>query len=120
MIPIEPKFTTYNTAEEPWRVARLIRTDGRARELLRIITGEAVEGVGSEGEQIWTQHVLRLHDERGTLCVHITAALGASGWLSVIASVLARAWDGEDEGDVDFFVEEETVPWPLKSVLIRP
>ena len=120
MVPIEPAYTAYNTEDEPWRIARLIRTDGRVRELLRIVTAEVVEGEGSLGERIWTRHVRRLHDERGTLHAHVSAALGSSGWLSVIALALARAWDGEDEGEVEFLVEGETIPWPIESILLEP
>lgn len=120
MVPIEPSYTAYNADEEPWRIARLIRTDGRVRELLRIITAEVVEGEGTVGERIWASHVRRLHDERGTLCAHASAALGSSGWLPVIALALARAWDGEDEGEVDFIVEGETIPWPLDAILTEP
>ncbi|MDB5373370.1 MAG: hypothetical protein JWP04_2012 [Belnapia sp.] len=120
MVPIEPSYTAYNADEEPWRLARLIRTDGRVRELLRIITAEVAEGEGTVGERLWTSHVSRLHDERGTLCAHVSAALGGSGWLPVIALALSRAWDGEDEGEVDFIVEGETIPWPLESILMDP
>jgi len=120
MVPIEPEYSSHNTEDEPWRIVRLIRTDGRVRELLRIITTEVDDGEGSEGERIWTRHVRRLHDDRGTLCAHVSAALEASGWLAVIALALARAWDGEDEGEVDFIVEDEPIPWPLKSILIAP
>jgi len=120
MVPIEPEYSSHNTEEEPWRIVRLIRTDGRVRELLRIITGEVDEGEGSEGERIFTHHVRRLHDDRGTLGVHVSTALAETGWLAVLALALARAWDGEDEGDVEFLVEGETIPWPLKSILIEP
>lgn len=120
MVPIEPEYTAYNTSDEPWRIARLIRTDGRVREILRIITAEVAEGEGTMGERIWARHVMRLHDERGTLNAHVTAALGASSWLPVIGLALARAWDGEDEGEVDFIVEGETIPWPLESILMEP
>jgi hypothetical protein len=120
MVPIEPEFSAYNTDEEPWRIARLIRTDGRVRELLRILTPEAAETEGSLGERIWTGHVMRLHDERGTVQAHVSAALGASGWLSVIALALARAWDGEDEAEVEFLVEGESIPWPVEAILPAP
>ncbi len=120
MIPIEPDYTAYNAADEPWRIARLIRTDGRVRELLRMLTTETATGVGSEGERIWACHVLRLHDERGTLEAHCSAALGPSGWLPVIGLALSRAWDGEDEGEVAFLVEGEAIPWPLGSILLEP
>ena len=120
MVPIEPEYSAHNMEEEPWRIARLIRTDGRVRELLRILTAEVPDGEGSLGERIWTRHVRRLHDDRGRLCAHVTASLGSSGWLPVLALALARAWDGEDEAEVDFIVEGETIPWPLDSILIEP
>jgi hypothetical protein len=120
MIPAEPDYTAYNAAEEPWRIARLIRTDGRVRELLRMLTSETAVGVGSEGERIWAAHVIRLHDDRGRLEAHCSAALGASAWLPIIALALARAWDGEDEQEVAFLVEDETIPWPLDSILLEP
>jgi hypothetical protein len=120
MLPIEPEYTAYNATEEPWRIARLIRTDGRVRELLRIMTAESAEGEGTAGEQIWTAHVRRLHDDRGTLSAHVTAALGHSGWLGVIALALSRAWESEDEAEVEFIVEGETIPWPLESILTQP
>lgn len=120
MVPIEPDYTAHNTAEEPWRIARLIRTDGRVRELLRIMTREVSDGEGCEGERIWAAHVRRLHDERGTLCAHVSAALGASGWIGVIALALARAWASEDEMEVVFIVQDETIPWPLDSILVEP
>ena len=120
MVPIEPDCTASNADEEPWRIVRLIRTDGRVRELLRILTAEVVDGEGSLGERIWTRQVRRLHDERGTLNAPVRAALGASPWLPVIALAPARACDGEDEGEVDFIVEEEPSPWPLKSILVEP
>ncbi|GGC53514.1 hypothetical protein GCM10011504_34840 [Siccirubricoccus deserti] len=120
MVPIEPEYTAYNTEEEPWRLARLIRTDGRVREMLRILTAEAMDNVGSQGELIWTRHVRRLHDDRGTLQAHVTAALGGSAWLAVIALALSRAWDGEDEAEVEFLVEGEPIPWPLEAILGEP
>lgn len=120
MIPIEPEYTTHNTAEEPWRIARLIRTDGRVREMLRILTPDSTEGEGSRGEVLWTRHVFRLHDDRGTLQAHVSAALGGSPWLGVLGVALFRAWDSEDEGEVEFIVEGEPIPWPLESVLGEP
>lgn len=120
MLPAAPVFSAHNEGEEPWRITRMIRTDGRVRELLRILTPEAEEGEGSVGEQIWTRHVLQLHDDRGRLRVHVTEALGASGWLAVVALALSRAWDGEDESDLEFVVEGEPLAWPLASVLARP
>ncbi len=117
MEPNEPAFTAYNAEEEPWRLTRLIRTDGRVRELCRVATPEAMDGPGSVGEQVWSAHVLRLHDERGTLQAHVSATLGNSAWLAVMALLLARAWDGEDEEDIEFVVEGEPLPWPLGSIL---
>ncbi len=100
MIPIEPDNSAHNPDDEPWRIRRLVRADGRVRELLRILTPESNEAEGSLGERIWTAHVARLHDDRGTLQAHVSAALGASGWLAPMALAVARAWDGEDEGEV--------------------
>jgi hypothetical protein len=117
MEPNEPAFTAYNAEEEPWRIARLIRTDGRVRELLRVATPEDENSTGSVGERVWSAHVSKLHDERGTLQAYVSATLGSSAWLAVIALVLSRAWNGEDEAEVDFIVEDEPVPWPLAAVL---
>ncbi len=117
MEPNEPVFTAYDAEDEPWRIARLIRTDGRVRELMRVATPEASDSASSVGEQVWSSHVSRLHDERGVLQASISAALGSSAWLSVIALVLSRAWNGEDEGEVEFLVEGEPLPWPLAAVL---
>jgi hypothetical protein len=117
MEPNEPAFTAYDAEEEPWRIARLIRTDGRVRELLRVATPEAEDSPSSVGERVWSAHVSRLHDERGTLQAYVSATLGSSAWLAVIALVLSRAWNGEDEADVDFMVEGEPLPWPLAAVL---
>ena len=119
MEPKEPHLTAYDAEEEPWRIARLIRTDGRVRELLRVATPEADESASSIGEQVWCNHVSRLHDERGVLQASVSAALGGSAWLAVIALVLSRAWHGEDEGEVEFLVEGEPLPWPLAAVLPR-
>ena len=120
MVPIEPAFSAYNNDEEPWRLVRLIRTDGRVRELLRILTPDSKETEGSIGERLWTVHVARLHDERGTLQAHVSGGLGASGWLAVMALALARAWDGEDEGEVEFLVDGKTIPWPVEAILPAP
>ncbi len=117
MEPREPAFTAYDADEEPWRIARLIRTDGRVRELLRVASPEAADSPSSVGEAVWTAHVTRLHDERGTLQAHVSAALGGSAWLPVVALVLSRAWGGEDEAEVEFLVEGEPLPWPLSAVL---
>ena len=119
MEPKEPAFTAYDADDEPWRIARLIRTDGRVRELLRVATPEAADAPSSVGERVWSAHVTRLHDERGTLQAHVSAALGSSAWLAVIALVLSRAWNGEDEGEVEFLVEGEPEPWPLAAILPR-
>jgi len=125
MLPSAPVFSAHNDSahndeEESWRLTRLVRTDGRVRELLRILTPEAPEGEGTVGERIWIRHVVQLHDERGRLRVHVTEALGAPGWLAVIALALARAWDGEDESELEFVVEGEPLAWPLSSVLAPP
>jgi hypothetical protein len=120
MEPIEPEFTVYNASDEPWRMIRLIRTDGRVRELLRILTKEPSDSESSQGEHIWTRHVRRLHDDKGTLQVHVSAQLGASAWLSIMALSATRAWDGEDEGEVEFLVEDETIPWPFDAILLAP
>ena len=117
MEPNEPAFTAYDAEEEPWRISRLIRTDGRVRELLRVATPEADDAASSVGERVWSTHVSRLHDERGTLQAYVSATLGGSAWLAVIALVLSRAWNGEDEGEVDFMVDGEPMPWPLTAVL---
>jgi hypothetical protein len=117
MEPNEPAFTAYDTEEEPWRIVRLVRTDGRVRELLRVATPEAADAESSVGEQVWSRHVSGLHDERGTLQAHVSAALGNSSWLTVIALVLSRAWQGEDESEVEFLVEGEPLPWPVKDIL---
>lgn len=115
-----PEFSAHNTEEEPWRIVRLIRTDGRVRELLRILTEEPADAESSLGEQVWSRHVHHMHDERGTLQLHVSAELGASGWLSIMALAAARAWDGEDESEVEFLVEHETIPWPLDAILVQP
>ncbi|HYZ32929.1 MAG TPA: hypothetical protein VE684_11695 [Crenalkalicoccus sp.] len=120
MIPKIPAFSAHNAEEEPWRLQRLARTDGRVRELLRILTPETEDGEGSLGERIWTRHVARLHDDRGTLQAHVTEALGASGWAGAMALVLSRAWDGEDETEVELLVEGEPAPWPVVSILGEP
>ena len=117
MDPTEPIFTAHNSEAEPWRLRRLVRIDGRVRELLRVATPEAEETEGCVGEHVWAQHVRRLHDQRGLLQAHVTARLGNSAWLSVIALVLSRAWDSEDEGDIEFLVEGEPLPWPAAEIL---
>ncbi len=37
-----------------------------------------------------------------------------------MALALARAWDGEDEGEVEFLVEGEPIPWPVEAILPAP
>jgi len=120
MLPTAPVFSAHNDEEEPWRLQRLVRTDARVRELLRILTPEEDEGDASVGERIWTKHVMQLHDDRGRLRAHVSEALGNSGWLSVIALALSRAWDSEDESDIDFMVEGEPIAWPVTNVLAPP
>lgn len=120
MEPSEPVFTAYDAEEEPWRLRRLARTDGRVRELLRVATPESESSESSVGEQVWSDHVRRLHDERGTLQAHVTATLGSSAWLAVIALILARAWRGEDEAEIEFLVDGEPLPWPVAAILPRP
>jgi hypothetical protein len=117
MEPKEPAFSAYDADEEPWRIARLIRTDGRVRELFRVATPDSADSPSSVGEHVWSEHVSRLHDERGTLQAHVSATLANSAWLAVIALVLSRAWNGEDEAEVEFLVEGEPLPWPLSAVL---
>lgn len=117
MEPIEPQFSAYNAEEEPWRINRLVRTDGRVRELMRMLTPETADSESSIGEQVWTRHVMRLHDERGTLQAHVSATLGNSPWLPVMALALARAWDGEDEDQLEFLVDGEPAPWPVANIL---
>lgn len=118
MEPVEPALSAHNAEQEPWRLRRLIRTDGRARELLRMVTLPAEDSESSVGEQVWAQHVLRLHDERGTLQLHVSPGLPGSPWLGLIAMVALRAWDSEDEADIAFFVDGAEVEWP-RAVLTR-
>ncbi len=120
MLPTAPVFSAHNDEEEPWRLTRLVRTDARVRELLRILTPEEESGDASVGERTWVTHVMQLHDDRGRLRVHCSEALGNSGWLAVIALVLSRAWDSEDETEIDFMVEGEPIAWPLSNVLSAP
>jgi hypothetical protein len=120
MLPSAPVFSSHNDEEEPWRLTRLIRTDARVRELLRILTPEEDCGDASVGKRIWTRHVVQLHDDRGRLRVHVSEALGASGWLAVIALALSRAWNSEDESDIDVMVEGEPLSWPVANVLSPP
>jgi hypothetical protein len=120
VLPASPVFSAHNDDEEPWRLTRLIRTDARVRELLRVLTPEEGEGSASVGERIWIRHVMQLHDDRGRLRAHVSEALGSSGWLAVIALALARAWDSEDESDIDFMVEGEPIAWPISNVLSPP
>ena len=99
MEPRQPTLTAY-TEEEPWRLNRLARVDGRVREIMRVLTREPAGGISSLGEVVWAHGVTRLHDDRGTLVAHVTAQLAVSPWLGVVTAVIARAWDGEDERDV--------------------
>ena len=120
MLPTAPLFSAHNDEEEPWRLTRLVRTDARVRELLRILTPQEDSGDATVGERIWTRHVMQLHDDRGRLRAHVSEALGSSGWLAVIALALSRAWDSEDESDIDVMVEGEPIAWPIGNVLSPP
>lgn len=110
-------MSAHNTDEEPWRLDRLARTDGRVRELLRILTRESPVDESSLGEGVWVRHVLALHDERGTLMARITPALAGSSWLPVIGAVVGRAWNGEDEGSVAFQVDGSLSVMALADIL---
>lgn len=110
-------MSAHNAADEPWRLDRLARTDGRVRELLRILTRESPDDESSLGEGVWVRHVKAMHDDRGTLIARISPTLAASSWLPVIAAVVARAWNGEDEGSVAFQVEDGTTLMPLNEIL---
>jgi len=110
-------MTAHNASEEPWRLARLARTDGRVRELLRILTREAPDDESSLGEGVWVRHVTAMHDDRGTLVAHISGTLAASSWLPVIGAVVGRAWNGEDEGSVAFKVQGGATLMPLGDIL---
>lgn len=116
MRPVYPTMSAHNADEEPWRLDRLARTDGRVRELLRILTREAPDDESSLGEGVWVRHVTALHDDRGTLVARISPALAASSWLPVIGAVVGRAWNGEDEGSVAFQVEGAAA-MPLHDIL---
>jgi hypothetical protein len=115
--PVYPTMTAHNASEEPWRLERLARTDGRVRELLRILTREAPDDESSLGEGVWVRHVTAMHDDRGTLVAHISKSLAESSWLPVIGAVLSRAWNGEDEGNVAFKVLGEPAVIPLSDIL---
>ena len=117
MRPVYPTMSAHNADEEPWRLARLGRTDGRVRELLRILTREASDDESSIGEGVWARHVLGLHDERGTLMPRITPALANSSWLPVIGAVVGRAWNGEDEHSVAFQVDGSMSVIALADIL---
>ena len=119
MRPVYPAMSAHNAADEPWRLDRLARTDGRVRELLRILTRESPEDESSLGEGVWVRHVTGLHDERGTLMARITPVLAGSSWLPVIGAVVGRAWNGEDEGSVAFQVEGSVTVISLADIL-RP
>lgn len=110
-------MSAHNDAEEPWRLDRLARTDGRVRELLRILTRESPDDESSLGEGVWVRHVTAMHDDRGTLVARISPALAASPWLAVIGAVVGRAWNGEDEGSVAFQIEGSSNVMPLNDIL---
>ncbi len=120
MEPVEPLLTAHNAEEEPWRLRRLIRTDGRARELLRMVTLQPADSESSMGELVWAHNVQRLHDDRGTLQLHVSADLPASPWLGLIAMVALRAWDSEDENTIAFFVGDTEIAWPSEALLKAP
>jgi hypothetical protein len=120
MQPPTPEISAHNAEEEPWRLARLHRADGRARDMMRIATEEPSEFEPSTGERIWSQHVLRLHDDRGVLQLHVTPELHSSAWLSVVALVASRAWGGEEENEVELLLGEDLLPWPLEPSLPTP
>jgi hypothetical protein len=115
--PVYPTMTAHNAADEPWRLHRLARTDGRVRELLRMMTREAPDDESSLGEGVWVRHVTALHDDRGTLVVHVSPSLAASSWLPVIGAVVSRAWNGEDEASLAFQVIGGGAPIPLDDIL---
>lgn len=110
-------MSAHNTDEEPWRLERLARTDGRVRELLRILTRESSADESSLGEGVWVRHVLGLHDQRGTLTLRVTSSLAGSSWLPVIGAVAGRAWNGEDEGSVAFQIDGSLAIIALADVL---
>lgn len=110
-------MSAHNTSDEPWRLERLARTDGRVRELLRILTREAPDDESSLGEGVWAKHVSALHDDRGTLVVRMSSRLAASSWLPVLGAVVGRAWNGEDDGSVAFQVEGSTTVMALSDIL---
>jgi len=71
MLPNAPVFSAHNDEQEPWRITRLVRTDGRVRELLRILTPEEESGDATVGEltaavdttqQNVSKHLRVLHD----------------------------------------------------------
>ena len=117
MRPVYPAMSAHNDSEEPWRLERLARLDGRVRELLRILTREAPDDESSLGEGVWAKHVSALHDDRGTLVVRMSARLAASSWLPVLGAVVGRAWNGEDEGSVAFQVEGSVTVMALADIL---
>ena len=119
MMPRSPDITAYNSAEEPWRLIRLARLDGRVREVMRMLTCEPSSAAGSAGEIIWSRYVEAIHDDRGTLVVSVTSFLEDSPWLVVLAAVLQRAWDGEDEDSI-FFLFPGGNHAPLQAVLPAP
>ncbi|MEI6161472.1 MAG: hypothetical protein WCP77_16670 [Roseococcus sp.] len=117
MRPVYPAMSAHNDTEEPWRLERLARLDGRVRELLRILTREASVDESSLGECVWAKHVMALHDDRGTLVVRISGSLAASSWLPVLGAVVGRAWNGEDEMSVAFQVEGSMSVMALTDIL---
>jgi hypothetical protein len=120
MEPVEPKLSAHNAEEEPWRLRRLIRTDGRARELLRMVTLHRADSENSVGELVWAHHVERLHDDRGVLQLHVSAALPNSPWLGLIAMVALRAWGSEDETAITFFADGQEIAWPGEALVNVP
>ncbi|MBY0335170.1 MAG: hypothetical protein K2X11_01065 [Acetobacteraceae bacterium] len=100
MEPAHPQLSAHNTEDEPWRLARLARVDGRVRELMRTLTEDATDAAAPTGEVVWARHVRRLHDDRGLLIADVSEELADSAWASVVALVLARAWRSEDEQEV--------------------
>ncbi len=65
-----------------------------------MLTREPEAEAASLGEVIWVRHVLRLHDDRGSLVASVSHELAGSPWLGLVTAVLRRAWEGEDEDDV--------------------
>ena len=116
MHPGAPALTARGSDQEPWRLHRLHRVDGRVREILRALTRENGAEVNSTGEIVWAEHVTQLREDRGTLEVHVSDALARSTWFSVIAAAAGRAWDGEDESTLCFHVAGASRPLALSEV----